>query len=64
MVSVFRKAGVPKWMLRCIELWFVGFSNHDIKKLSPGVLVSQRILVEQGNNIHEMRNIWTGFYNI
>lgn len=34
----------PEWMLGWVEVWLIGFSNHNIKKFPPGFSLTQRIL--------------------
>lgn len=38
------KGYIPKWMLRCVEFWLFCISYYDIKKFSPRVSLTHRIL--------------------
>lgn len=37
-------------MLRRIKFWLVGFSDYDIEKFPPGILGTQRILINNAKN--------------
>lgn len=49
---------IPEQMLRSVKFWFICLSNHDIKKLPPGVSMTQRILIQmsKGNYITELQS--------
>lgn len=45
----------PEGMLRCVEIWLISFSNHNIKKFPPGVSEIRGILRKCHNQLRKLK---------